>query len=92
MCATGWRQSAATFGRQLLNTPLLNPQDGRLSPAYAQGLWLEFRELPAHHAHGRLAHAHGPRSTPEWYSVANSVGLYPMGVTEAGKRAATPAT
>ncbi|GAB2845976.1 OprD family outer membrane porin [Hymenobacter ruber] len=82
-----FRQSAATFGRQLLNTPLLNAHDGRLSPGYAQGLWLEFRELPATTITGGWLTHIGPRSTTGWYSVANSVGLYPMGVTEAGQRA-----
>ena len=82
-----WRQSAATFGRQLLATPLLNPQDGRLSPNYAQGLWLEFRELPRTTlTAGWLTHM-AVRSTSEWASVANSIGFYSTGVNETGKRA-----
>ncbi|MFC6224994.1 OprD family outer membrane porin [Hymenobacter artigasi] len=81
-----WRKSVATFGRQLLVTPLLNPQDGRLSPNYEQGLWLEVNEL----AHttitaGWLTHI-AVRSTSEWTSVANSLGLYRAGVDETGKR------
>ncbi|UOQ96665.1 OprD family porin [Hymenobacter sp. 5317J-9] len=82
-----FRQSVLTFGRQLLNTPLLNAHDGRLSPGYAQGLWLEFRELPGTTITGGWLTHIGPRSTAGWYSVANSVGLYPMGVTDAGLRA-----
>ncbi|TDN38838.1 outer membrane porin, OprD family [Hymenobacter sp. UV11] len=85
-----WRQSTATFGRQLLVTPLLNPQDGRLSPNYEQGLWLEVNEL-AHtrFTAGWLTHI-AVRSTSEWAPVANSIGLYSAGVDETGRRAAYP--
>ena len=83
-----WRQSTATLGRQLLATPLLNPQDGRLSPNYAQGLWLEINELKnTTLTAGWLTHI-ATRSTSEWSSVANSIGLYPAGVDETGQRAA----
>ncbi len=82
-----WRQSSATLGRQLLVTPLLNPQDGRLSPNYAQGLWLEFNELKnTTFTAGWLTHI-ATRSTSEWASVAHSIGLYPTGVDETGQRA-----
>ena len=82
------RHSSATFGRQLLSTPLLNPYDGRLTPSYAQGLWLEIGELPRTTVTaGWLTHM-GPRSTTAWYSVANSIGVYPSGVSETGQRSA----
>lgn len=82
-----FRRSSATFGRQLLVTPLLNPQDGRLSPTYAQGMWVEFQEVKKMTlTAGWLTHL-GVRSTTEWHSVANSIGLYPVGVSEAGMRA-----
>ncbi|GAC1371300.1 MAG: hypothetical protein NVS3B25_17930 [Hymenobacter sp.] len=82
-----FRRSAATFGRQLLVTPLLNPQDGRLSPNYAQGLWVEFNELKSTALTAGWLTQLGTRSTSEWYSVARSIGLYPVGVSEAGPRA-----
>jgi hypothetical protein len=82
-----WQQSTATLGRQLLSTPLLNPQDGRLSPNYAQGLWLEFRELPHTTFSAGWLTGVAVRSTTDWTSVAGSVGLYPAGVTETGQRA-----
>ena len=83
-----WRHSTATFGRQLLSTPLLNPYDGRLSPSYAQGLWLEIGELPRTTVTaGWLTHL-SPRSTSAWYSAANSIGVYPSGVSETGQRSA----
>ncbi|OGX88731.1 hypothetical protein BEN48_08635 [Hymenobacter glacialis] len=82
-----WRKSVATFGRQLLVTPLVNPQDGRLSPNYEQGLWLEVNELARTRiTAGWLTHM-AVRSTSEWASVARSIGLYPTGVDETGKRA-----
>ena len=82
------RHSSATFGRQLLSTPLLNPYDGRLTPSYAQGLWLEIGELPRTTVTaGWLTHL-APRSTTAWYSAANSIGVYPSGVSETGQRSA----
>ena len=83
-----FRHSSVTLGRQLLSTPLLNPYDGRLSPAYAQGLWLESSELPRTTVTaGWLTHL-SPRSTSAWYSAANSIGIYPSGVNESGQRSA----
>ncbi|GAB2798186.1 hypothetical protein HNQ93_004113 [Hymenobacter luteus] len=82
-----WRQSTLTLGRQLLTTPLLNPQDGRLSPNYAEGLWLELRELPRTTLSAGWLTGLAVRSTTDWTSVGGSVGLYPAGVTEAGQRA-----
>ena len=83
-----FRHSAATFGRQLLSTPLLNPYDGRLSPAYAQGLWLEISELPRTTLTAGWLTNLSPRSTSAWYSAANSIGVYPSGVSETGQRSA----
>ena len=83
-----WRQSVATFGQQLLTTPLLNPQDGRLSPNYTQGLWLEINEVKnTTLTAGWLTHI-ATRSTSDWASVANSIGLYTAGMGDDGKRAA----
>ena len=82
-----FRRSSLTLGRQLLTTPLLNPQDGRLSPNYAQGLWLEVRELPGTTISVGWLTGVAVRSTTNWATVAGSVGVYPAGVTETGQRA-----
>ena len=82
-----WQQSAVTLGRQLLVTPLLNPQDGRLSPNYAQGLWLEINELKNTTLTAGWLTRIATRSTSEWASVANSIGLYPVGMGDDGQRA-----
>ncbi|QJX47792.1 hypothetical protein HMJ29_12905 [Hymenobacter taeanensis] len=82
-----WRHSILTLSRQLLTTPLLNPQDGRLSPNYAEGLWLEINEVPRTTVSAGWLTGLAVRSTIEWTSVAGSVGFYPTGVTESGQRA-----
>ncbi|MFC7671258.1 OprD family outer membrane porin [Hymenobacter humi] len=82
-----WRHSTATFGRQLLVMPLLNPQDGRLSPNYAQGLWLEINELKSTALTAGWLTKIATRSTSDWASAASSIGLYPTGVDETGQRA-----
>ncbi len=36
-----YKKSKIIFGRQLLNTPFINLQDGRMRPTVAEGIWME---------------------------------------------------
>ena len=70
-------QSAATFIRQLLNTPLLNAHDGRLSPGYEQGLWLDFgscRPSPSPAAGSRTSR---PGPPPRGIQLPTLLGCIP---------------
>jgi len=40
-----YKQSFARIGRQLINTPFINLQDGRMRPTSVEGLWLELNEF-----------------------------------------------
>jgi outer membrane porin, OprD family len=79
-------KSFIKFGRQLINTPFLNLQDGRMRPSGVEGVWAELNEFKKLHLEGGWLYAMSPRSTVHWYSAGNSVGIYPMGVTSEGNR------
>lgn len=81
-----YRKSYIRYGRQLINTPFINLQDGRMRPTGVEGLWFEMNEVKKLHIEGGWIHDVSPRSTVKWFSTANSVGIYPMGVNTEGKR------
>lgn len=81
------KNSAVSFGRIGLSTPFINPQDGRLRPTAQQGIWAEINELKKFSFSGGWLSAMSPRSIIGWYTVAESFGLYPMGLNVDGKRA-----
>jgi hypothetical protein len=65
-------------GRMEINTPFVNPQDGRLSPTFVEGIHLASR-LQKNQLNWYLINRVSPRSTSSWYSVGDSFGLYPEG-------------
>lgn len=77
-------RTAVTFGRQELNTPFINAQDGRMHPTLAEGLWLMRRYKQVRMEAGYL-YGISPRSTGGWYASENSIGIYPAGVDVYGK-------
>jgi outer membrane porin, OprD family len=78
------KNSYLRFGRQLINTPFINLQDGRMRPTGVEGAWLEFNELKNVKVEGGWLFSISPRSTVKWYSTAESVGLYSVGVNTKG--------
>lgn len=74
-----------TLGRQLLNTPFVNLQDGRMRPTAAEGLWMESK-LKKHQFQLGYIYGIAPRSTSKWYSVQDAIGLYPVGVDQDGTK------
>lgn len=81
-----YRKSKITFGKQLLNTPFINLQDGRMRPTGVEGIYAEFNELKHTKLEGGLLYAISPRSTTKWYSIQESIGVYPSGLSEDGKK------
>lgn len=67
------------FGRQFLHTPLLNLQDGRMHPTSVEGLWLGYAPSEKWSFQGGWLYRIYPRSTNKWYSIEESMGLYPQG-------------
>ena len=76
----------ATFGKQILNTPFINPQDGRMRPTEVSGLWLHWKP-GKWNLEGGWLNSISPRSTVRWFSVAQSMGIYPQGLNPDGTKA-----
>ncbi len=75
-----------TVGRQIINSPLINPQDGRMRPSLMSGLWFNINAL--HHTtfQGGWLWAAAPRSTVRWFSVGESIGVYSNGINPDGSK------
>lgn len=67
------------FGKQELNTPFLNPQDGRMHPTLFEGLWGKHRTSQGTAWEGGWLYRVAPRGTSGWYSVAESMDVYSAG-------------
>lgn len=72
-----YKTSSITFGKQLLNTPFINLQDGRMRPTGVEGIWLELNEIKKMKIEGGWLYAMSPRATTKFYGVGKSIGLYP---------------
>jgi len=70
-------------GRQLINTPFINPQDGRMAPTYVAALYTKQQWIKTSVEGGLVTHLL-PRSTQQWYNIGASFGRYPQGVSSAG--------
>lgn len=79
-------KSSISFGKINLNTPFLNAQDGRMRPTFEEGVWLSIKESDKFGFNGGWLWQVAPRSTVNWYSLSNSVGLYPVGVNSDGSK------
>ncbi|MBU2902210.1 OprD family outer membrane porin [Maribacter dokdonensis] len=67
-----------TLGRMKINTPLINPEDGRMIPTLVQGFWYHFSAEKAKFQLGVLNEI-APRSTGEFFDIGESIGTYPVG-------------
>lgn len=76
-----YKNSFIRFGKQVIKTPFINPQDGRMRPTGEQGVWAEVNEIKKLKVElGWLSHI-SPRGTMKWYRGASSMGIYPSGFT-----------
>lgn len=81
-----FKNTSVSFGRQLLNTPFINLQDGRMRPTGVEGVWVEFDNEKKIKASGGLLYAISPRGTTKWYTIGRSLGVYPSGVNTDGTK------
>ena len=81
-------KSSITVGKINLNTPFFNPQDGRMRPTIEEGVWLSVKEWKKFGINGGWIWEVSPRSTVKWFTLANSMGIYPVGVNVNGKKSA----
>ncbi len=80
-----WKNGNATLGKQLLNTPFINGQDGRMMPTKENGIWLQQR-AGKFKFEGGWIWAISPRSTVNWYKVEDTYGIFPNGVATNGDK------
>ena len=85
-----WKKTRITLGNQLLQTPLINHQDGRMRPTAEAGVWLETEALPHTRIEGGWLWKISPRSTVRWYDIGESIGLYPKGLNPDGTGSGYP--
>ncbi len=81
-----FQKASLTFGKQIIKSPLVNPQDGRMTSSMMEGLYGDFNPTQKLHLEGGYLYRSGPRSTFEWFKIGNSIGTYPMGVSVDGKK------
>lgn len=71
------------FGKQLINTPFINPQD-RMRPTEVEGLYGEAKINSKWKLEGGWIYKISPRSTVKWYHTGESIGISSQGVNVNG--------
>lgn len=84
------KKSRITLGQQVLQTPFINPQDGRMRPTLVSGVWGETTAAKNWKIQGGWLWGVSPRSTVKWYSVGESIGIYPKGLNPDGTASGYP--
>jgi hypothetical protein len=79
-----FKKSSVIFGKQLLNTPFINLQDGRMRPTGVEGIWAELNEIKGVKMEGGWIYSISPRSTTEWFPIGESIGIYSTGLNPDG--------
>ncbi len=79
-------KSNITAGRQLINTPFINLQDGRMRPTGVEGFWADLSEWKNTRIEGGYLYGITPRGTVQWFDIGESIGLYGVGVDQYGLR------
>lgn len=77
-------QFKLTLGKQRIQTPLINYQDGRMRPTAVEGLWGRWGDHRRLKIEGGWIWRISPRSTVKWHDVGKSIGLYPKGLNPDG--------
>jgi hypothetical protein len=78
------KKGSVTVGKQILRTPFINPQDGRMRPTQLEGIWLSLKPATGLQIEGGWIYGISPRSTTRWFKVGESIGVYPTGVNTDG--------
>ncbi len=75
-----------TYGKQEIQTPFLNPQDGRMRPTSEQGLWVQYTSNDKFDIETGWLYRISPRGTVRWFGIDESIGIYPSGVNVFGSK------
>lgn len=75
-----FKKGFISWGRQLVNTPFINLQDGRMRPTGVEGVIAEYQLDKIFRIESAWINAVSPRGTAEWFSVEESIGITSMGL------------
>lgn len=81
-----WKKSQLVFGKQLINTPFINLQDGRMRPTAVGGLYGAVKDIKNTKIEGGFIYQVSPRSTVRWFKVGESIGINPQGINVDGRK------
>lgn len=81
-----WGKSHITVGKQLINTPFINLQDGRMRPTEVGGIYGEIFPGKENKLEGGYLYEISPRGTVDWYGIGESIGIYSNGVNVDGTK------
>ncbi len=84
------KQLQLIFGKQLINTPFINLQDGRMRPTGVEGLVAHWQSSAKTNLDLSWLYRISPRGTVQWYGIGESIGVYPPGVNMDGTRSGYP--
>jgi hypothetical protein len=75
-----------SFGRQLINTPFINLQDGRMRPTGVNGAWVHYDPGKKIRMEAGWLYAITPRGTTRWFDIGKSIGVFSTGVNPDGSK------
>jgi hypothetical protein len=81
-----FKKNQITAGKQLINTPFINLQDGRMRPTEVGGLYGEIFPGKKNKLEGGYIYEISPRGTVDWYGIGRSIGIYANGVNVDGSK------
>jgi hypothetical protein len=82
-----FKKSHISIGKQLINTPFINLQDGRMRPTEVGGLYGEIFTGEKNKLEGGYLYEISPRGTVDWFSIGESIGVYSNGINPNGSKA-----
>ena len=80
------KSSHMSVGKQLINTPFINLQDGRMRPTEVGGIYGELFPGKKNKLEGGYLYEISPRGTVDWYGIGESIGIYPNGTNVNGTK------
>jgi hypothetical protein len=84
------KKASLVAGRQYINTPFINKQDGRMRPSMAEGLNFQLESKSGLKIDAAWLTRVSPRTTVDWYRIGESIGIYPPGVNTDGTKSNYP--
>jgi hypothetical protein len=81
-----YKNNYIKLGKQLINTPFVNLQDGRMHPTSTNGLWTEINQIKNTKIEIGWLNQISPRGTVKWYSMEQSIGVYSTGLNIDGTK------